>query len=301
MNSTTKQNLVDFIKIIIGAILQAIAYVLFISPHKIVPGGIYGITIILHHITEGVFSFAPDGLPMGTMALLFNIPIWFLATKVLGAKSGGKTIVTFVSIAVFTDIFTSLTGGTLLVDDALLSCFYGGVILGLGVFLTINANSTSAGTDVIARIVSYKLKLKLSYTIIIIDSIIVLFGLYVFQDFSIPLYSWFTIFIYGKAVEVMHGKDPNCLMFIVTEDIDKLKNFILKEIHRGGTYLDAKGLYTDNDKKMIMLVVGKREASAVENKLKSFDNTIFVVTTDAHDVHGNGYISAPHWNYRKFK
>ncbi|MBQ7222576.1 MAG: YitT family protein [Bacteroidales bacterium] len=301
MKESTKKIVFDFTKIIIGAVLQATAYVLFISPHKIVPGGIYGITIIIHHLTEGVFSFAPEGLPMGAMALCFNIPIMLIATRVLGFKSGGKTVVTFLSIAVFTDVLTAITKESIIVDDALLSCFYGGVILGIGVFLTLSANSTSAGSDVIARIVSMKLKVKLSYMIIIIDSIIVLLGLVAFKDISIPLYSWFTIFIYGQTVDILLGKNPNCLMFIVCDNMEKVKDFIINEMHRSGTYFDANGLYTDKEKKMIMMVVAKREAMAVENRIKAFDENIFIVTTDAHDIHGNGYIPVPHWKYRKYR
>ncbi|MBP5210581.1 MAG: YitT family protein [Bacteroidales bacterium] len=301
MKESTKNLVIDYTKIILGAALQAVAYVLFISPHKIVPGGIYGITIIIHHLTSGVFSFAPDGLPMGIMALCFNIPIMFVATKVLGLRSGGRTVVTFLSVAAFTDILTAITKDGIIVNDALLSCFYGGVILGIGVFFTISANSTSAGSDVIARVLSIKFKAKLSYMIIIIDSIIVLFGLVAFKDISIPLYSWFTIFIYGQTVDILMGKNPNCLMFIVCDNIEEVKDFIINEMHRSGTYFEASGLYTDNEKKVIMMVVAKREAMAVENRIKAFDENIFIATTDAHDIHGNGYIPVPHWEYRKFR
>ena len=91
----------DYLLILLGALLQAVAYVLFFAPHSIVPGGIYGITIILHHLTKGVFSFAPDGLPMGIMALFFTVPLLILASRKLGLRSGARTIVAFVAIAIF--------------------------------------------------------------------------------------------------------------------------------------------------------------------------------------------------------
>ena len=77
----------DYLLILAGALLQAVAYVLFFAPHSIVPGGVYGITIILHHLTAGVFSFAPDGLPMGIMALFFNVPLLILASRKLGLST----------------------------------------------------------------------------------------------------------------------------------------------------------------------------------------------------------------------
>ena len=78
-NAALKRNVADYTLIVIGAFFQALSYVLFLAPYKIVPGGVYGISIVLHYVTKGVFSFMPDGLPMGATALCFNIPLMILA------------------------------------------------------------------------------------------------------------------------------------------------------------------------------------------------------------------------------
>ena len=78
-NATLKSNAVDYSLIVVGAFLQALSYVLFLAPFKIVPGGVYGISIVLHYVTKGVFSIFPDGLPMGATALCFNVPLLLLA------------------------------------------------------------------------------------------------------------------------------------------------------------------------------------------------------------------------------
>ncbi|MCI6875845.1 MAG: YitT family protein, partial [Parabacteroides sp.] len=76
-----KQYLTDYSLIVVGAFLQALSYVLFIAPYKIVPGGVYGISIVVHHVTKGLLPFLPDGFPMGVTALCFNIPFMILAAK----------------------------------------------------------------------------------------------------------------------------------------------------------------------------------------------------------------------------
>lgn len=68
-NATLKSNAVDYSLIVVGAFLQALSYVLFLAPFKIVPGGCYGISIVIHYVTKGVFSIFPDGLPMGATTL----------------------------------------------------------------------------------------------------------------------------------------------------------------------------------------------------------------------------------------
>lgn len=80
-NATLKKNVADYTLIVIGAFLQALSYSLFLAPYKIVPGGVYGISIVLHHVTQGLFSFMPEGLPMGATALCFNVPLLLLAMK----------------------------------------------------------------------------------------------------------------------------------------------------------------------------------------------------------------------------
>ncbi len=290
----------DYVLILLGALLQAVAYVLFFSPHSIVPGGVYGITIILHHLTKGVFSFAPDGLPMGIMALFFNVPLMILASRKLGLRSGARTIVAFVSIAIFTDVIEALSGGKPVIEnDVLLSALFGGILLGVGVYLVISSYGTNAGTDVLARVISRSWGLNLATVILVIDSIIVLLGLVAFKDWMVPLYSLMAILAYSATIEKLNITNPNCMLTIVTDKMDDIKQFILYETGHGGSYVDAKGLYTDNEKKLIIAVVSKRESSACETRIRKIDPEAFVVITDAHDVNGNGFFSVPHWNYRK--
>ena len=168
-NTTLKKNVADYTLIVIGAFLQALSYSLFLAPYKIVPGGVYGISIVLHHVTQGLFSFMPEGLPMGATALCFNVPLLLLAMKKLGLASGPKTIVTFVLISIFTDSFSYLFANQPLVEnDSFIACFYGGAILGLGVTCVFRAQSTSAGTDVLARVIALNSNLKVSNMIIVI-------------------------------------------------------------------------------------------------------------------------------------
>ena len=106
-NATLKRNVMDYSLIVVGSFLQALSYVLFLAPYKIVPGGVYGISIVIHYVTKDLFPFFPDGLPMGATALCFNIPLLILAMKKIGLSSGPKTIVTFLLISIFTDFNTS--------------------------------------------------------------------------------------------------------------------------------------------------------------------------------------------------
>jgi uncharacterized membrane-anchored protein YitT (DUF2179 family) len=282
VNVKLQQNIKDYFLILVGAFLQALAYVVFMAPYKIVPGGVYGISIVLHYVTEGMFSFMPEGLPMGMTALCFNIPLMILAMKRIGLASGPKTIVTFLLISIFTDLLSYWIGYDSLVEnDHFIAGFYGGAILGIGVTCVFKAQSTSAGTDVLARVIANQSNMKVSNVIIALDSAIVMLGLIVFRDWAVPLYSWFTIFVYGKIVEMFQTENPSRAVFIVSKKTDQLKDLILNKLKLGGTFLHGRGMYKGEEQDIIFTLAERKDLRRLKNEIKEIDPQAFVSTMHA--------------------
>ena len=281
-NAALKRNVADYTLIVIGAFFQALSYVLFLAPYKIVPGGVYGISIVLHYVTKDLFSFMPDGLPMGATALCFNIPLMILAMKKIGLASGPKTIVTFVLISIFTDSLSYVLGTQPLVEnDSFIACFYGGAILGIGVTCVFRAQSTSAGTDVLARVIANNSNLKVSNMIIVLDSLVVLLGLIVFQDWAVPLYSWFAIFVYGKIVEMFQTENPNRAVFIVSKKTQEIKDLIVGKMGMRGTFLHGRGMYEGKEKEIIFTIAERKDLPRLKDEVKEIDPNAFISTMHA--------------------
>lgn len=281
-NIILANNLKDYTLIVIGAFLQALSYVLFLAPYKIIPGGVYGISIVIHYLTEGIFSWAPEGLPMGITALCFNIPLMLLAMKKIGLGSGAKTIATFLLVSIFVDAITYVVGTEQLVaNDRFIAGFYGGVILGIGVTCIFRAHSTSAGTDVVARLIANKSNLKVSNMIILVDSVIVLLGLLAFQDWAVPLYSWFTIFVYGKIVEMLQVENPNRAVFVISQKTSELKQIIVDKLGMRGTFIHGKGMYEGQEKEIIFTIAERKDLEYLKSEIKSVDPSAFISTMHA--------------------
>lgn len=276
-----KRNVADYTLIVVGSFLQALSYVLFLAPYKIVPGGVYGISIVIHYVTKGWLSFLPDGFPMGATALCFNIPLMFLAMKKIGLSSGPKTIVTFLLISVFTDTLSYFVTDPLVENDAFIAAFYGGAILGLGVTCIFRAQSTSAGTDVLARVIANDSNLKVSNMIIVLDSAVVLLGLLVFQDWSVPLYSWFTIFVYGKIVEMFQTENPNRAVFIVSRKTLEMKDLIVNKLGMRGTFIHGRGMYEGHETEIIFTIAERKDMPRLKDEVKEIDPHAFVSTMHA--------------------
>jgi uncharacterized membrane-anchored protein YitT (DUF2179 family) len=275
---------ISYSLITLGSIIMAAGYVFFIAPNKIVPGGVYGIGIVLHHLI---------GIPVGLTGLAFNIPLTIIGIRVLGPRFGVKTVVGFVLASIFIDGLTYIWGDVPLVpDDMLLSSIFGGVLIGFGLGLIFKSRATSGGSTIIAMIMSKYTRLPIGQTLMVVDSVIVLVGLVAFRDWTIPLYSWIVIFITGKVIDgVLQGVSYEKTLFIISEKYQEISEKILVDLNRGGTFLEGKGMYNQDDKKIIFVNVSRREVAILQDFINDIDPNAFVTVIDASEILGKGFKS----------
>lgn len=275
---------ISYSLIVIGAFIMAAGFVLFITPHKIVPGGVYGISIVLHHIF---------GFPVGLTALCFDVPLTLIGIKVLGPRFGVKTVVGFVFTAFFVDSLTYFYGDMPLIpEDILLSAIYGGILVGLGLGLIFKSKATSGGSDIVAMIISKYTKLPIGQLLILVDSAIVLVGLISFNDWNVPLYSLITIYVTGRVVDmVLQGVSYDKSLFIVSKQPSRIREKIITDLNRGGTILKGKGLFNEEDKDVIYTVLNRREVEILQDYIHQIDPKAFMVVNNANEILGNGFKS----------
>lgn len=296
----SKEWFYSYFLIAIGSFILAAGFVYFIDPHKIVPGGVYGIGIVVKNITsemmgdgikvpflrDPIFS---DGLGIGFVGLMLNIPLTIIGIKVLGPRFGVKTVIGFVLSSIFIDFLDERFDGAL-VDDVLLSCVFGGVLIGFGLALIFKSKATSGGSDIIAMIAAKYTNMSLGILLIMVDSVIVLLGLIVFKDWKIPLYSWIVIYITGKVIDgAMQGISYDKALFIISDKYEEIREKIITDLNRGGTLINGIGMYKGLDKKIIFTNVNRREQAILHDFIKDIDPHAFMTVIDAHEVLGNGF------------
>jgi len=280
----TRKWFLSYSLIILGAFILATGFVFFITPYKIVPGGVYGISIVLHYMF---------GTPVGIMALFFDVPLTIIGIRILGPRFGFKTVLGFSLTAIFTDTLTWIWGFDPLVKgDALLSSIFGGLLIGLGLGLIFKAKATSGGSDIVAAIIAKYTKLPIGQLMILVDSVIVLIGFIVFRDWKIPLYSWIVIFITGKVIDgVLQGINYEKSLFIISEKHEEIREKIISGLNRGGTIIEGKGMYNMAERKIIFTVVSRRELAMLEEYIHQVDPKAFLTVFDASEILGEGFKS----------
>ncbi len=282
----------SWIGVLVGSFLVAIAFVLFNTPYKITPGGVYGLAIVIN-------KFLPNFM-VGTIGLALDVPLLIAALIIFGGGFGAKTIFSALSLPLMMNFLTTLVGGTdpailldgriNLTDDILLASIYGGVITGVGLGIIVKAGSTSGGTDVIGMIITKYFNIPFSKSLLIVESLVILSGMLVFGNWTLPLYSLISLFLTSKLIDfVIEGASTDKMLFIISEKPEEVREFILGDLGRGGTYFKGSGMYSEVDKKVIFVVVSRNQLPMIKNFIKEIDKKAFMTVVNTHEIMGDGF------------
>jgi uncharacterized membrane-anchored protein YitT (DUF2179 family) len=274
-----KKNIIEFIQIVVGTFLMAISVSLFLLPNQLSSGGFTGIATITYYLLK---------LPMGLVILVLNIPLFILAFIKKGGKFFVKGIIGTVFLSVFIDILDKYP---VITNDKLLASIYGGVIAGLGTSITLKANASTGGTDMMVYVIrAYKPELPTGNLMVIIDTIIVVLNVVFFKNIEVGLYSTIAIFIMGKMVDIVfEGINFTKLIYIISDKYMDISNEIINELERGITGIYAKGMYTNDDKMMLLCVASRNQAMKIKEISKKIDPKSFVIISNAREAYGLGF------------
>ncbi len=263
----SREELKSYAKVLLGSAILAIGYALFIVPHNIVPGGIFGLSIAIHEII---------GLSVGFIAMCLNIPILLLGIKLLGRKNGLKTTFSMVTVSFGIDLVLFLTNGEIIVNDVLVSSVFGGLLIGVSVAIVISANATTGGNDILVKLFQRYVQLSFSQLNLIINGLIVLIGVVIFNDYTMAAYSVIAIFTISKTIDYYQEKAVQTKTVLV---FSQRNNEIQKEILESTqvTRESVKLIHHDSDEKMILVTKNTSKLAKLEELITRTDPKAHVV------------------------
>ena len=274
-----KKYVFEILLIVLGTMIMSIATSLFLLPNQLSTGGFSGIATITYYL----FNFN-----MGTVILLLNIPFFIFAFIRIGKEFVIKSIIGTVSLSFFIDFFDKFNQIT---EDRLLACIYGGILIGLGTSLILKASASTGGSDLISYIIkSFKSGLSTSNLIVIFDIIVVALNVICFKELEIGLYSAISIYLMGTVIDIVfEGVGFAKMVFIISKKHERISSEIGKKVLRGTTGIYSKGMYTNEEKMMIMCIASRREVIEIKQISKKIDPFSFLVVTNAREVYGKGF------------
>ena len=279
----------NILAIILGAGIFSFGIFFLVIPFHFYEGGATGITLITYYLFK---------IPVSVMNLAINIPLFFLAWKLLGLRSLYLSLIGTFSVSTWMAIFELIPGShhlqnavfTALDGDILLACIGSGVILGAGLGIIFNAGGTTGGTDIVARIFNKYTTLSMGRLMLIVDAIVLTTVLIVFKDFRIAAYTLLFILIDTVVIDIVgEGGFAGKGFLVVTSKPDEIAKQITTDLNRGVTFVNGMGYYSQQEMKIIYCVVSRNEMKQMKDIINKIDPFAFITITEAHEILGEGF------------
>ena len=275
----------QLVTISLGCVAYAAGLILFLNPNDLAPGGVSGVSIMLNR-------FIP--VEVGTLILLFNIPLLIIAFIKFGAKFTAMTaFATALSSTIMDLMGAFLPPDYAVTKDKLLAGIFGGALMAFGMGVIFRAGGTTGGSDIIIRLLRRKFRhLKTSTIFLITDCIIVGVSALVFGNIEAALYAGIALAVNSTVLDfVLYGSNGARMIFIVTERPDEINKVLTEKVNTGSTVIKGEGAYTGREKTILMVVAKKHRFPKIRDAVGAADPNSFMIVSSASEIFGNGYLS----------
>lgn len=276
-----RESIKEFALITIGIFLVAISVVYFFEPNNIAAGGITGLAIVINHYIPFI--------SIGPLVLMMDAILFIVALIVLGAKFGAKTI--YSSFLLSTSMWIMQTFIPInITNDLILATIFGTLISAVGMAIVFNANASTGGTDIIAKILNKFFHIEIGKSLLIVDFLVTLLGAVTF-GINIGLYGLLAVIINGVVIDnIIAGFKTKSEITIISEKNKEISKFILDDLERGCTFIKGIGGFTRKDTSILYTVLDRNEFIKLKNKIKEIDKNAFITVGEVHEVMGEGFI-----------
>ena len=286
MQTINKYTALEYFYIVLGSFITAFAITVFLNSAQIAPGGVSGISTILYH------TF---GWNLGLTMLLQNIPLFIIGIALFGKRFGIKSLLGSLLLSLFSSLISSAIGTEGILDlsrdmNLWLSCLFGGVLSGLGVGIVMKSGANTGGTDIIAQIIARYMHVPLGSALFFVDGIVIILSAFIFGIES-ALYAIVVAYITQVMVNkviLMMGTNYAKTCYIISDKINEIRTFILNDLDKTGTLIEAKGLYSMKRKPVLMVVIPNQSVSRVTRMVHMTDPNAFLIIHETYHVFGEG-------------
>lgn len=270
---------------VVGTALMSQAIGNVFGSANLVTGGFSGLAIIIRGMSE---YFLGTGIPLWLSTLVLNIPLFFAAGLMKGWKFLRKTLFASLMLSFWLWFFPSFL---FVENDLFLSSIFGGILMGIGIGMVLMAGATTGGTDLLAALICTRVRhMSIVFVMQMIDGVIILAGAYFF-GFSLALYAIVAICVSTWVSEnLIEGAKFAKVVYIITDRPSQVAEEILHDLNRGLTGINATGMYSGEDRRMLFCVVSRKEIVQVKDIVRHADPKAFLIVSDVREALGEGFV-----------
>lgn len=265
--------------LILGSFLMACSTIFFLLPNKLSTGGFSGLSTIVYYLFH---------IPVGTAMIILNIPLFIIAFLRVGRKFIIKSIFGTIFLSLFMNILDQFPPVT---TDKFLACIYGGIIMGIGTSIILKVSGSTGGSDLLSYVIrSFNDRFRSGDLIIAFDTVVIILSIFVFKEIEIGLYSAIAIYLMGKVIDIVfEGVDFTKVMFIISDKYNEIAKIIGEDVQRGSTAIYAKGMHSNEEKKILFCVGSRGEIIRIKKIATDIDKRAFIVIFNAREAVGKGF------------
>ena len=280
-NTRFRNYLIDISYMVIGCLITAAGLIMFTIPNHIAPGGSSGLATSLN-------AWIP--VSVGILTWIVNVPILLASMKILGMKSGIKTLCAATTLSFFMEVISPFL--PTFTEDRLMAAALGGLMIGVGIGIVFLRGISMGGTDQLSVILGRLFpNVSTGYILMICDGIVVIIAAFTFKELEVFLYSIICVFVASKTIDViMAGMNRAKVFYIITEHGEEIAGRLNKENDNGCTIIETKGAFTGEKRYLLMTVVHSNTAMQTLAVVNSVDQNAFTFMTSAAEVHGKGFL-----------
>jgi len=282
MKRTPAQLVKNYLWIIVGSAIYALAFDWFYAPNAIAFGGVTGLAQIVNY-------FFPAA-PVGVQVIVYNVPLFLLGWRFLGGHMLVSSLVSMGISSVFLDLLAAWYPFQPMADP-LLAAICGGALMGVGIGVIFLQGATTGGTEIVAKLLKLKLAwLSTGKLLMVIDLAVILSVALAFRDVNAALYGVVANYLATAVMDgVLYGLDNAKVAYIISDKPEEIARAIMGELDRSVTFLDGEGGYTGAKKRVVLCAFKQKQIVAIKNMVCQVDPAAFMIVTAAHEVLGEGF------------
>lgn len=275
--------------LVAGTFVMAAATNLFFVPADVVAGGFTGLAMFIRHLTE---PMVPGGIPVWVSNVVLNIPLMIASVKMRGWRYIRRTLFASAFFSVWLAVIPdfAISG-----SDLFLAAILGGLLMGVGCGMVFLGRATTGGTDTLAALIQRKVPhLPVAKILPAVDGVVILMSVFIF-GVEKSGYAIVSVILSGIVADrFVSGHRNACLAYIISDKYLTIGNEIMKELDRGATVVPVKGMYTSEDRNMLICAASIKESVILKDIVADIDPTAFCIITDAEEIRGEGFLRYTH-------
>lgn len=281
-----QRTVTEYFMMTLGTAAMAVSLQFFLDPAGMVPGGFTGIAIIVKALTQNIWE---GGIPLWVTNLALNIPLIPAVLKLKGWDFAKRTLAGALLLSFWLAVIPYVQ--LMPQEDLFLASVFGGVSMGIGAGFVFLGKGTTGGTDMCGAILQHFFPhISLPKLMQLLDLIITAAGILVF-GVRIALYSIVVVYLTAKVSDrMMEGSTSSKMLCIISDRSREIADGIMKIMGRGVTGLHGIGMYTNQEKTILICVISPREIARIKDIVLEIDNKAFVIVNDSREVLGEGFV-----------